>query len=190
MLTDIKLSKVELSKIIQSGGSFGSWLGNLGKKAPANVAFALARDNLPRLLRNLTSSAINKFDRKTSGKEVARAGKGFTLFISNEGMEIINYNIIRRFRCIIRWSYWNSKRWNKKTRKRISVCIFSGFISTVSNFFSSKRCKRKRSKKSRKRIYGSKLLVPFHPFSNIKIINYSNLNQDLMTFFQEKKYLE
>ena len=49
MSTDIKLSKVELSKIIQSGGSFGSWLGNLGKKAPANVAFALARDNLPRL---------------------------------------------------------------------------------------------------------------------------------------------
>ena len=49
MSTDIKLSKVELSKIIQSGGSFGSWLGNLGKKAPANVAFALAIDNLPRL---------------------------------------------------------------------------------------------------------------------------------------------
>ena len=28
--TDIKLSKVQIFKIIQSGGSFGSWLGNLG----------------------------------------------------------------------------------------------------------------------------------------------------------------
>ena len=26
MLTDIKLSKAQISKIIQSGGSFGSWL--------------------------------------------------------------------------------------------------------------------------------------------------------------------
>ena len=32
MSTDIKLSKAQKSKIIQSGGSFGSWLANLGKK--------------------------------------------------------------------------------------------------------------------------------------------------------------
>ena len=31
MSTDIKHSKVQISKIIQSGRSFGSWLGNLGK---------------------------------------------------------------------------------------------------------------------------------------------------------------
>ena len=30
MSRDIKLSKAQISKIIQSGGSFGSWLGNLG----------------------------------------------------------------------------------------------------------------------------------------------------------------
>ena len=30
---DIKLSKAQISKIIQSSGSFGSWLGNLGKKS-------------------------------------------------------------------------------------------------------------------------------------------------------------
>ena len=29
MSTDIKLSKAQISRIIQSGGSFGSWLGNL-----------------------------------------------------------------------------------------------------------------------------------------------------------------
>ena len=32
MSTDIKLSKTQISKRIQPGGSFGSWLGNLGKK--------------------------------------------------------------------------------------------------------------------------------------------------------------
>ena len=33
MSTDIKLSKAQISKKIQSGGSFGSWLGKLGKKS-------------------------------------------------------------------------------------------------------------------------------------------------------------
>ena len=32
MSTDTKLSKIQISKIIQSGRSFGSWLGNLGKR--------------------------------------------------------------------------------------------------------------------------------------------------------------
>ena len=42
MITDIKLSKAQVSKIIQSGGSFSSWLANLGKKALINVAIPLA----------------------------------------------------------------------------------------------------------------------------------------------------
>ena len=32
MSADIKLSKVQVSRIIQSDGSFGSWLGNLENK--------------------------------------------------------------------------------------------------------------------------------------------------------------
>ena len=55
MSTDIKLSKAQISKIIQSGGSFGSWLGNLGKKALTNIAIPLTKDNLPGLVSNLTS---------------------------------------------------------------------------------------------------------------------------------------
>ena len=86
MSIDIKLSKAKISKIIQSGGSFGSWLGNLGKKALTNIAIPSTTDNLPGLVSNLTSSAINKFDRKISEKGAARLGKGFTLFISNEDM--------------------------------------------------------------------------------------------------------
>ena len=62
----------------QSGRFWGSWFGNLGKKALTNVDIPLARDNLPELVRNLTSNAVNKFERETSGKGAVRAGKGFT----------------------------------------------------------------------------------------------------------------
>ena len=87
----IKLSKAQLSKKIQSGGSIGSWLTNLGKKTLTNIAILLARDNLPGLVSNLTSNTITKFERKISEKGAVRAGKGFTSFITNEDMnDIIN----------------------------------------------------------------------------------------------------
>ena len=86
MSTDIKLRKAQISKVIQSGGSFVSWLGNLGKKALTNIVIPLARGNIPGLVSNLTSNAINKFERKICGKGAVRAGKEFTLFISNEDM--------------------------------------------------------------------------------------------------------
>ena len=52
--TYTKLSKAQISKTIQSGGSFDSWLANLGKIALTNVAIPLARGNLPGLVNNLT----------------------------------------------------------------------------------------------------------------------------------------
>ena len=84
--TDIKFSKVQISKIIQSGGFLHNMFGNLGKKVISHLAIPLARDNLLGLVINLASNTINKFERKISGKGAMRAGKGFTLFISNEGM--------------------------------------------------------------------------------------------------------
>ena len=89
MSTDIKLSKAQILKIIQLAEFFGSWLGNLGKKALTKIAIPLARDNLPGLVSNLTANAIIKFERKISGKGVVRAGKGFTLFVSNEDINEI-----------------------------------------------------------------------------------------------------
>ena len=41
MTTDLKLSKAQISKIIQSGVSFVSWLDNLGKKSIKNTATLL-----------------------------------------------------------------------------------------------------------------------------------------------------
>ena len=77
---DIKLSKAQICKIIQSGGSFGSWLTNFGKKARANVAAPLTKDTSPSKVSNLPSSAINKTERDISGKGSFRAEKGFILF--------------------------------------------------------------------------------------------------------------
>ena len=64
-------------------------LGNLGRKALANIAIHLAKDKLPGLVSNLTSSAINKLDRKISRKVAVRVGKKLTLFLSNEDMKDI-----------------------------------------------------------------------------------------------------
>ena len=41
MSTDKSLSNTQISKIIQLGGSFGSWLANLGKKTKKNAAIPL-----------------------------------------------------------------------------------------------------------------------------------------------------
>ena len=61
----------------------------LGQKAVTNIAISLARDNLPGLISNLTSNTINRFERKIRGKGAVRAGKRFSLFISNKDMNDI-----------------------------------------------------------------------------------------------------
>ena len=107
MSTDIKHSKAQISKIIQSGGSFDFWLANLDKKTHANVAIPLARDNLEiiYLESNSASNAINKFEGKIIGNGAVRVEEGFNLFISNEGMNDIIKIIIRRFNFINCWYY-------------------------------------------------------------------------------------
>ena len=156
MSKDIKLSKTQISKIIQSGGSFASSLGNLRKKALANVAISLATVNLPGLVSNLVSNAINKFERKRSGKGAVRAGKGFTLFISNENMNDIikikksleDSNVLIDSITETVKHEKKTKKNKKKTRRWISSCYVSTSsrsISATSDFFNSKRYKWKRS---------------------------------------------
>ena len=61
---------------------------NIGKIALKILPF-LQQDNLPGLVSNLASNAINEFERKISGKGAVRAGKVFTLFTSNEDLNDI-----------------------------------------------------------------------------------------------------
>ena len=83
MSTDIKLNKNQLPKIIQMGGFLGKTLGkmmsNIGKKALIDLAVPLAKDVLPNLATETTSSVLDKFERKISVKGEVRAEKGFTL---------------------------------------------------------------------------------------------------------------
>ena len=90
MSIDIKLSKAQISKIIQSVGSFCSWL---GKKVIIDLPIPFTRDYLPGLVSYIASNAIKRFERKISGKGAVRAGKRFTLFILNEDMNDITKNM-------------------------------------------------------------------------------------------------
>ena len=90
MSLDIKRSKVQMSKIIESGGSVASLLGSLGTKTPTNIAICLSRNNLLGLVCNLTKNAVNKLDRKINWKGALWARKRFTLFISNEDINGIS----------------------------------------------------------------------------------------------------
>ena len=78
MPKDIKLSKAQLSKLIQSGRilgkTLGNVIGNLGKKALIELAVPLAKNGLSKLVTKATS-VLDKFERKISGKGAVRAGK-------------------------------------------------------------------------------------------------------------------
>ena len=91
MLADIKFSKVQLSKIIQSGGFLGKTLriimSFLDKKALLDLGVLLAKDVYPKLATKRTSSVLGKFERTISGRGAIRAGKGSILFISNEDVD-------------------------------------------------------------------------------------------------------
>ena len=89
MLTNIKLSKAQFSKIIQSGRNLGRTLGNLGKKELLDFAVPLAKDVLFKAVTKATLSALDKLERKVRGEGAVRAEKGFNFFISNEDMNDI-----------------------------------------------------------------------------------------------------
>ena len=64
MLTDIKLSKAQCSKVVQSGGFHCSWLGDLGKKVLSKLPVRLAKDALPKIVTKATSSPIDQMKEK------------------------------------------------------------------------------------------------------------------------------
>ena len=105
MSADINLSKAQISSITQSGrlsmmeelhmlGDLGK---AIGKQAITDLAIPWAKDVLLGLVINIAlnaaSNARNIFERIISAKGTARAGAGFTLFISNEDMDD-NFKIV------------------------------------------------------------------------------------------------
>ena len=87
MSRDIKLSKVQLSQIIQSCGFPGNKMSNLDKKSLIDLPVALAEDIFPKIATKATSSILGKFEKNIKREGAVRTGKGFTLFISNEDID-------------------------------------------------------------------------------------------------------
>ena len=119
--TDIKLSKTQLSKMIQSGGFLGRILGPLLKtRLPLikNVIKPLTKSVLiPSVLSAATSAADAGIHKKILG-----SGNNTTLIISNNYW---NSKISWRFWFIVKGSYWNSSKWSKKTEEDFLVCYLA-----------------------------------------------------------------
>ena len=152
--TDIKINKAQLSKIIQSGGFLGNMIAKLGKEALMKSAVPLAKYILPQIATRATSSVIDDFERKMLGSRfearAVRAGKGFTLFISNDDMD----NIIRIIKSLENSSLLidgvneTMKHKIKKTRRWIYLCFVSTYGCLINNFCSflfDRKCAWKRS---------------------------------------------
>ena len=88
---NLKLSKAQMSKIVESvkclGKTLDNIMGTVGKKALLDLAVPLAKDFLSKLATKATSYLLDRFKRKISGKGAIISGKRFTLFISNENMD-------------------------------------------------------------------------------------------------------
>ena len=78
MSTDIKHSKAQLTKTIQSGGFLGSMIGHLGRNTLIDLAIHLTKVVLPKLATKATWSILNKFERKISRQRAVGAGKEFS----------------------------------------------------------------------------------------------------------------
>ena len=148
----------QISKIIQSGESFGSWLANVDKKALKNVAMTLAGDSLPGKVSNLTSNAINTFKRKIKRKGAVRAGKGDSGVLIDEVTETAKYKI------------------KKQECGSLPALLASLAHSLVQPVASSvlKGISGGGFRRAGKQYMDKKFLVPLQPLNNIEIINYFN----------------
>ena len=133
-------------------------MSHLGKKALLDLAVPLTKDVLPKLATKATSSVLDKFERKISGKAAVRAEKGFTLFISNGNMD----DIIKIVESLEKSSLLTDgatetvkheikKRWIFLGYYITYNCIIDStygfFIDTTCGFFIDKCCNWKRTRR-------------------------------------------
>ena len=121
--TDIKLSKTQLSKKIQSGGFLGRLLGPLlktGLPLIQNVIKPLARSVLIPLGLTAAASATDAGIHKKILGSGHNHPSSTTLIISNDEME----DVIKIVKCLedsgLLLKDWNSSKWSKRIKRRIS----------------------------------------------------------------------
>ena len=122
---DVKLINAQLSKIIQLGGFIGNNKDKVDRKAVIKVAVNLAKNIFQQLATRETLSVFDNFEKnawKWSGARPVRSGKKFALLIWHKDMD--QTIRIKRFSSMNLWCYWNSKTWNKKTKKWIVLVVW------------------------------------------------------------------
>ena len=120
MSTGLKLSTAQISKIIQSGWFLGRLLGPLlktGLPLIKNVIKLLAKSVFIPLGLTATASAADA----GIHKKILGSGNNKTLIISNNEIEDI-IKIVKSLEDsgLLLLSYWNSSKWSKRTKSRIS----------------------------------------------------------------------
>ena len=123
MSTDLKLSKAQISKIIQSGGFLGSLLSKLAGPL-MKVAITLAKNVLPPLGITAAASVIDA----GTQKEIHGSGTT-TLIISNEGMNDM-MKIVQAFEdsnILLKGVIKTIKNETKKTKRRTFKCVIKYF---------------------------------------------------------------
>ena len=121
--TDIKLSKTQICKMIQSGGFLGRLLGPLlktGLPLIQNVIKPLARSILIPLGLTAAASATDAGIHKKILGSGHNHPSSTTLIISNDEME----DVIKIVKCLedsgLLLKDWNSSKWSKRIKRRIS----------------------------------------------------------------------
>ena len=76
MSTDIRLSKAQISKIIQSSGFLCKTFGKLCQKVLFDLAVLLTKDVLPKLATKATASVLDKFDKNIITQGAVRTERG------------------------------------------------------------------------------------------------------------------
>ena len=105
-----------------------------------NLVIPFAKDPLPKIVSNVAFNpalnAINKSERKISGKEAVRAGKGSTLFILNE---CTNGILMIKLLVGSRDGVTKAVKQEVKNKKvDFSVSAYCCFIGRAYDFFSGK----------------------------------------------------
>ena len=118
MSADIKLSKVQLSKIIQSGGFLGAFLGKFSSPL-MKADVPLAKNVLALLPTVASASAIDvAIQRKILEQDVVTAEKLITLVISDEDDFIRSIKLLENSDVLIdvvsETVTYETKKWKKK----------------------------------------------------------------------------
>ena len=123
MSTDLKLSKAQISKIIQSGGFLGSLLSKLAGSL-MKVAIPLAKNVLAPLGVTAAASAIDAGIQK---KKKKKHGSGTTTFQMNDIMKI--FQALEDSNVLLKGVTKTIRKQNKRTKRRIFKYVVGHFRS-------------------------------------------------------------